>query len=126
VTSTSPRSKVDGTGDTLLRAGVLMRTSTCESLATFIGSYVVLLECAAGEPPSARPLTTFAEPAWTPQTIFSSGTPGRWSSEQVLFANAAGLQVAPLAGGSPFVIDPGVTTGTGVFGRSCRAARFST
>ncbi len=110
--------KTDGTGDTLLRAGVSVRTSTCESLATFIGSYVVLFECAAGGSSSARPLTTFAEPAWTAQTPFTGGTVASWNADpaEALVATTAGLQVVSLAGGGPVEIDPTVTTGTGIFG----------
>jgi hypothetical protein len=111
---------VDGTNHKVLVAGAGYDPN-CPASIGFAGAYAVAVYCPPSDAgiadggTSPATITTFTGTGWTTTaTITTTATTGFGADKagaHILFGSAAGLQVAPLATGTPVTIDATGTTG---------------
>jgi hypothetical protein len=100
----------DGTGKTLLQTGVpdLSPGGTCVANFTFSGTTAILSQCVGGSSSNVT-LTTYQPPTWTATNTVTGVTSLGFGTEPtgtyVSVTTATGLEVVPLAGGTPTLID---------------------
>jgi hypothetical protein len=99
---------VDGTGATLLQSSVpgLGQGSKCYPEIAFAGPSPVLAYCTT--PPTTGNIYSFASPSWSMTTLQSSVYPyfvADPAGANLMFLSSAGMQVIPVAGGTPTMID---------------------
>jgi hypothetical protein len=113
--------KTDGTGATIVQRGLpgLTPGGACEPNFTFAGTTAIVAWCPTGSTSSVN-IAAYAPPMWGSAVDAGTATlvTGATSlaidvdptNTTLAFVNAGGLQVIPLAGGAPTLID---ATGTG-------------
>ena len=99
---------IDGTGATLLHSGVpgLGEGSTCYPEIAFAGPSPVLAYCTT--PPTMGDIYSFGAPSWAPTTLGSGVYPyfvPDPAGANLMFLSSAGMQVIPVSGGAPTMID---------------------
>jgi hypothetical protein len=107
---------IDGTGATLLQMGVagLGNASTCYAELAFVGTSAVLGSCAGGA--MSGNIYSFAQSSWAKTTVATAVYPYFSADpigENLLVASSTGLQIIPVSGGAPTMIDP--TGQNGIF-----------
>jgi hypothetical protein len=103
----------DGTGRHTVLTNVQASTSdVCYPTLAFADSVLITSSCgpaAADAGYATATISTFSGPAWAPVTVATGVYPGANLSpsfEQVLVLGPAGLELYPIAGGSPTMVDP--------------------
>ena len=107
----------DGTGKTVIAPGLNFASMTCIPNVYFAGDYAVVENCSDADGGVGSTLETFTGLGWTTTAMVSTTVNGDVNAivdptgASVLYVSSSGLEVLPVATGTPVLIDATGTAG---------------
>jgi hypothetical protein len=108
----------DGTGKTVIAPGLNFASMTCIPNVYFAGDYAVVENCSEADGGVGSTLESFTGSGWTTTAMISSTVNGDVNAivdptgASVLYVSSSGLEVVPVATGTPVLIDATGTAGS--------------